>query len=272
MSPYLNLRARLERANRNNHKAYSAWETFRKFKWFTLSLVILMPIYPSLSVLGSDYSAATDYDESSIITAYNDDEETPAYIAENGFIKTEFDVTTPLTPKIEEAPMEDGLAKNPPEVQKKSPNSEKYIVKSGDTVAKIALKYGVSVDTIYWANDLEVTDILSVGMTLRVPPVSGVVYRVASGDTISEIASRYNVDADDIVRVNNLANAASIRKGMDLMIPGAAPKKINIAKVVPVSQTLTPIPQPQPTPKPVIEDSEMGLKNRYAVKYNGLSR
>lgn len=96
MSPYLNLRARLERANRNNHKVYSAWETFRKFKWFTLGMVILMPIYPSLSVLGLDYGAAPDYDESTIITAYSDDEDMPAYIAENGLIRTDFDVSTPV--------------------------------------------------------------------------------------------------------------------------------------------------------------------------------
>ncbi len=226
-----------------------------------------MPIYPSLSVLGSDYSAATDYDESTIITAYNDDEAPSAYIAENGFVSTDFDVTTPIARPVEVKDPE-----VPTDMPKKSKNSDKYTVLSGDTIAKIALKYGVSVDTIYWANDLEASDVLSVGMVLRVPPISWVVYRVATGDTVSEIATRYGVDADDIVRVNNLSNAASIRKGMDLMIPGAAPKKINIAKVSSAPQVLTPIPQVQPTMKPVIEDSETGLKNRYAVKYNGLSR
>ena len=175
MSPYLNLRARLERANRNNHKAYSAWETFRKFKWFTLALTILMPIYPSLSVLGSDYSAAADFDESTIITAYNDDEAPSAYIAENGFVSTSFDVTTPILRPVE---VKDPEVKM--DAPKKSKNSDKYTVQSGDTIAQIALKYGVSVDTIYWANDLEASDTLSVGMVLRVPPVSGVVYRVAA--------------------------------------------------------------------------------------------
>lgn len=269
MSPYLNLRARLERANRNNHKAYSAWETFRKFKWFTLGMVILMPIYPSLSVLGSDYSAAADYDESTIITAYNDDEETPAYVTENGFISTDFDVSSPIAPKGDS---NEGDTDTP----KKSANSEKYIVQSGDTIAKIASRYGVSTDTILWANDLEATDTLSVGMTLRVPPVSGVVYKVLAGDTISEIASRYDVDADDIVRVNNLRDAASIRKGMDLMIPGAAPKKstqqTEVGKAPEPKKTNTAPKQTEirndDTPAPVVN----GLKSRYAVKFTGLSR
>ena len=111
-------------------------------------------------------------------------------------------------------------------------------------------------------------------MVLRVPPVSGVVYRVAAGDTVSEIATRYGVDADAIIRVNNLSSAAAIRKGMELIIPGAAPKKIATPQVknTATPQVLKPIPQIQPTVTPVVEDSETGLKSRYAVKYNGLSR
>ncbi len=74
MSPFLNTRARLARAARNNVKVYSAANTFRKFRWFTLVFIVLLPIYPSLSVIGSDMSLthASDYDESTIITAYSD--------------------------------------------------------------------------------------------------------------------------------------------------------------------------------------------------------
>lgn len=71
MTPNLNTRARIERAIRNNQKVYSAWESFRNFRWFTLAVIIILPIYPSLSVIGSDYEArAGDYDETTIITAY----------------------------------------------------------------------------------------------------------------------------------------------------------------------------------------------------------
>ena len=74
MTPHLNTRARLNRAVRNNIKVYSAWEMFQKFRWFTLGLIIIMPIYPSLSFLGTDYEAlAGNYDESTIITAYGGD-------------------------------------------------------------------------------------------------------------------------------------------------------------------------------------------------------
>lgn len=110
--------------------------------------------------------------------------------------------------------------KIPPSEEKNSSERAKaYTIAAGDTLSSIAKKYGVSTDTILWANDLSADDTLSVGTTLRIPPVSGVVHKVASGDTISEISRLYSVDADDIVRVNGLKNAASIRKGMELMIP-----------------------------------------------------
>lgn len=73
MTPSLNTRARLERAARNNVPLQTATETFKKFKWFTLIFSIIFPLYPSLSLIGSDVSAhGADYDESSIITAYSD--------------------------------------------------------------------------------------------------------------------------------------------------------------------------------------------------------
>lgn len=96
MTPNLNTRARLSRALRNNLKTYSAWETFRKFQWFTLAIIVILPIYPSLSVLGTDYEvSAGDYDESTIITAYGGDtDRNGSYIGSNGLISTDFDTSS----------------------------------------------------------------------------------------------------------------------------------------------------------------------------------
>jgi hypothetical protein len=88
MTPSLNTRARLARAARNNVPLQSATETFRRFKWFTLIVAIIFPIYPSLSLIGSDATAhGADYDDSSIITAYSDDSMgDSSYFSENGLI------------------------------------------------------------------------------------------------------------------------------------------------------------------------------------------
>lgn len=110
--------------------------------------------------------------------------------------------------------------KIPPSEEKNlSERAKAYTIAAGDTLASIANRFGISTDTLLWANDLSIDDTLSVGKELRIPPVSGVVHKVGNGDTISEISALYGVDADDIVRVNGLKNAASIRKGMELMIP-----------------------------------------------------
>jgi hypothetical protein len=75
MNRYLNTHARIKRALRNNQKVYSATESFKRFRWFTLALIVLLPIYPSLAIIGSDYEVqAGDYDETTIITAYEGDE------------------------------------------------------------------------------------------------------------------------------------------------------------------------------------------------------
>ncbi len=74
----------------------------------------------------------------------------------------------------------------------------KYEIKGGDTIASIAKKFGVSVDTIKWANDIK-SDTIKPGENLDIPPGTGIVHKVDSGDTIYSIAKKYNVDAQNIV-------------------------------------------------------------------------
>lgn len=96
MTPNLNTRARIQRAVRNNQRIYSAWESFKNFRWFTLAVIIILPIYPSLSVIGSDYEArAGDYDETTIITAFEGDSGIEgSYINKSGLISTDFDTVS----------------------------------------------------------------------------------------------------------------------------------------------------------------------------------
>ncbi len=75
-----------------------------------------------------------------------------------------------------------------------------YIVRPGDTLTSIAQKFGISVDTVKWANGLELNpDLLRVGQDLIILPVSGVYHVVEEGETLTEIARRYKVKPEDIV-------------------------------------------------------------------------
>ena len=73
-----------------------------------------------------------------------------------------------------------------------------YEIKGGDTLASIADKFDVSIDTIKWANNLK-TETIKPGQILKVPPVTGVVHKVVSGDNVYSIAKKYDSDAQKIV-------------------------------------------------------------------------
>ncbi|HEX3246855.1 MAG TPA: LysM domain-containing protein, partial [Chloroflexota bacterium] len=66
-----------------------------------------------------------------------------------------------------------------------------YTVQSGDTVHELAERYGVSSETIVWANDLADADLLGIGDTLEIPPVTGVLHRVRPGDTVADLVQFY---------------------------------------------------------------------------------
>lgn len=102
---------------------------------------------------------------------------------------------------------------------------EVYTVQSGDTVLGIAAQYGLQPETVLWANSqLEQNpDRISIGDTLKILPINGVLHVVKPGDTLSSIASKYKVTANDIVAYagNNLADAnAALVVGTEVIVPG----------------------------------------------------
>jgi murein DD-endopeptidase MepM/ murein hydrolase activator NlpD len=76
-----------------------------------------------------------------------------------------------------------------------------YVVQPGDNVSVIAARFGVTPDSVIWANDKleENPDALTVGQTLYVPPVSGVLHKVAKGETVQSIAARFKAQVADIL-------------------------------------------------------------------------
>ncbi len=100
----------------------------------------------------------------------------------------------------------------------------RYVVMPGDTVIGIAKKFGISPDTVKWANELELNpDLLRVGQELIILPVSGVYHVVAEGDTLTQIARRYKVQPEAIVayKPNGIKDLSEpLPVGKVLIIPG----------------------------------------------------
>lgn len=66
-------------------------------------------------------------------------------------------------------------------------------VLGGETLSKIAEKYGISVETIEWQNNLTDANDLTVGQKLEILPVTGVSHTISAGETIYSIANKYKL-------------------------------------------------------------------------------
>lgn len=114
---------------------------------------------------------------------------------------------------------------------------ESYTVKDGDTLARIAEKYGVSIDTIKWSNDIK-RDSLSIGQVLKIPPVTGIVHKVREGETVQSIAKKYKTESQKIVNFpfNDFADldTFALNVGQTLIVPdGVQPQAPAIARTAP---------------------------------------
>ena len=105
-----------------------------------------------------------------------------------------------------------------------------YTVQEGDALSFIASDYGVSVNTIIWANNLKNSEAISIGQELKIPPVTGVVHKVKSGDTVGSIAKKYGVEPDIIISFNSLPKVEALQIGEDLIVPDGKPPVQIIAK------------------------------------------
>jgi len=100
-----------------------------------------------------------------------------------------------------------------------------YEVKGGDTVSAIAEKFGISVDTIKWANNMSDVDSIRPGDKLKILPVSGVAHTVVSGDTIYSVAKKYQAEAQAILDFpfNEIGDNLSLKIGQVLIVPDGVP-------------------------------------------------
>lgn len=127
-----------------------------------------------------------------------------------------------LAAKSELAQTSDSAIVKPQIVQPTASSREitTYVTKEGDTVTSIAANYGLTPDTVRWANNLA-TDTVAAGKTLTIPPIDGVVYTVKSSDTPDSIAGTYAANKDRIISFNDL-EISGLKAGARIVIPGGS--------------------------------------------------
>lgn len=99
-----------------------------------------------------------------------------------------------------------------------------YRIQPGDTLYGIGQKFGISGETVMWANPaLENNpDMLRLGQELIILPVSGVYHTVQPGETVESIASKYKVEPEAITdfELNGLEEPFELEAGRKLVVPG----------------------------------------------------
>lgn len=113
-----------------------------------------------------------------------------------------------------------------------------HTAQAGETVPQLAQQYGVSADTIKWANNLT-SDALEPGKQLEILPIDGVLVTVKAGDTVDTLASKYNSSAASIVSFNDL-ELGGLVVGTRVILPGGQlPNAERPGYIAPRTQTQT---------------------------------
>lgn len=104
-----------------------------------------------------------------------------------------------------------------------------YIVKSGDTLSRIALNYNTTVNRLVQLNNIKNRNLIYPGQQIivdseesivNIPNSCGkIIYKIQRGDTLSQLAIKYRSTVQEIATLNNIANPNLIYTGDTIRIP-----------------------------------------------------
>lgn len=148
------------------------------------------------------------------------------------------------------------VAAAPPETAEASSASRSgvaaYTIREGDTVASIAARFGISANTVLWANGIRDDDVIRSGDILVIPPGTGVLHKVVAGDDVTSLAQTYDAKVADVIARNGLDSSGAIRIGQRIFIPDGqireAPRRLAYHAEEPAAEQPAPaLPAPAPS-------------------------
>lgn len=103
--------------------------------------------------------------------------------------------------------------------REQAPATTVHVVRRGESLNRIARKYGTSVKVLAAANNLRRPDLIHAGQRLVIPLHGGeVLYKVQRGDTLSQLARTFRTSAARIRQANGLRGSLIV-VGQTLRIP-----------------------------------------------------
>lgn len=114
------------------------------------------------------------------------------------------------------------------EIYEVSPTIEygTYTVGEGDTLNKIAKKFGLKTKELVALNDLKDKTVIRVGQELRLPfdqkiidALASAEYKIQEGDTLISIAKKFSLEPKALANFNNIKSYTAISTGKTLKLP-----------------------------------------------------
>ena len=109
---------------------------------------------------------------------------------------------------------------------KEKDNIKVIIVRRGDTLSKIAIKYNTSISEITALNNIKNRNLIYVGEKLKIyyseydnlGETNHYIYTIKRGDTLFKISKKFKVSVKELIRINNIKNPNKIYAGERLKI------------------------------------------------------
>ncbi len=209
----INLKAKIERHSRilkdNLLKSHISKNKYSlSYKIVLFIIVVIFPFYPALASLVYDNSVIDfyrwDIDQSSILESY----QWIDWWNNNAMFESDdwnFLSVSTISDWSRDLKWTNEIVS--------------YEVKYGDSVASIASNFGISRNSIYWANSYTEKTIIHPWDKIKIPPVSWLIHTVKKWDTISSIAAKYDVNDWKILKQNLLTSEDPIKIWDEIIIP-----------------------------------------------------
>lgn len=98
-----------------------------------------------------------------------------------------------------------------------------YKIQKGDNLSRIAANFGISLNTIFWANPNVQSRGLQPGQEIIILPVTGVLHQIRESDTLESIATQYGVSIERILNANPALIPSKISLASSIIIPDSRP-------------------------------------------------
>ncbi|PUA40905.1 peptidase M14 [Paenibacillus elgii] len=95
-----------------------------------------------------------------------------------------------------------------------------YVVRRGDTIHRVARRYGMNVTALYGANPhLKERSYLYPGQVVHIPVRTTSRYVIQAGDTLWDLALRFNISLAELQAANPDADPRRLRIGQSIVLP-----------------------------------------------------